>query len=774
MKISRRSLLKLGTVTGVAAGMGARWPFNAKVFGQGQGVAAAAEAAKMVPGACRVCGGNCGILGKVVDGRMVKIDGNPTNFNNRDGALCVKGNSGTKFEYDPDRVLYPLQRVGARGEGKFKRISWDEAREIVAEALTKYKETPEKVVFSGVINDYEPHNDFFKFFYGTPNMVGRGRSICDASKRRSTDITFGWEQHHNGYDFLNSKYIILWGRSISHGPHYAGTPRDIWEAKQKGAKVVVIDPRCQPDAGVFADEWVPIKAGTDMALALAMINVIVEEGLYDKEFVEKWTVGFDKLTAHIKQYTPAWAAGITGIPTATITAIAREFARTKPAYIDWQKGILFHSDAFQVGRAFNILMGITGNIDVPGGLVINVGAKKGTAVKFPTPPKRPGLTDSKKYPVVKSHMLFKIYEGILEDKVKVWFLNENNPLHSIPEPARLKGALESGKLELMVAFETHIGETAMYADLILPDATCYERWQVLGSRAVYPNMHVRTPIVAPLGEAKDFNEFILEVAKDMGYSDFAVTTIMKEYANLVLKNSADPEVAVLTVDAIKEMGGTWEKPSAAKYKKHLSKLSEAELAGTTVDEATGKVIKDGAAVGVMVDGVAYKGFNTPSKKFEIYSAQLAGWGYDALPTYVVPEGYKLDSEAEYPLRFVSYHGINTAQTNARTFNNPYLAEVRPENYLDINADTAARLGIRDGDLVEVLSAVGKVQVKAHITQGMQPDTVAMQHGFGHRTPDCKVANSRGASSNDVSRLLFDPIGGQVASNETLVKVRKIG
>lgn len=772
MKISRRGFVKLGTLTGAAMGLGSNWPFSAKVFGQGGGIAEAASTAQMVPGACRMCGGDCGILGKVVDGRLVKIEGNPKNFNTPDGALCIRGNAGTKFLYDPDRILYPLKRVGARGEGKFKRISWDEAKKILADALTKHKETPEKLVLAGVINDGEPHADLLKIAYGTPNGVGRGRSICDAPKRRATDLTFGWEQHHNGYDLKNSKYIILWGRSVAHGPHYAANAKDVWLAKQNGAKVVVIDPRCSPDAGVLADAWMPIKPGTDLALALAMLNVVVGEGLYDKDFVEKWTVGFDKLVDHVKQYTPEWAEGITGIPAATIREVARGFAASKPAYIDIQKGVLFHTDGFQACRAMNILMGITGNIDVPGGLVIFVGPKYGDAAKFPAVPKRPGLVDSKKYPVIKGGMYGWLYQDILNDKVKVLFVNESNPMHSIPEPDKLGQALKSDKLELIVVYDTHISETGMYADLVLPDTTCYERWQIMKSRAPYPNMHVRSAMVAPLGESKDLNEYLLEVFRMMGYD--VPTTSMKEWWELRLKKSPDPEIADLSFDKLMAMGGVWEKPGAMKYRKYAATLKEEQLKDTTVAE--NGVIKDknGTAIGIMKDGTAYVGFNTPSRMLEVYSSFLAEKGIDPLPAWTEPEGYKLDDPREYPLRFVSYHCINTSQTNFKTFNNPYLAEVRPENYLDINADTASKLGIKEGDMVEVVSAVGKVTVKAHLTQGMHPDTVAMQHGFGHRTPECKVADGRGASSNDVSRLLFDTVGGTIASNETLVKVRKLG
>lgn len=425
-------------------------------------------------------------------------------------------------------------------------------------------------------------------------------------------------------------------------------------------------------------------------------------------------------------------------------------------------------------RSIYILLGLTGNIDVKGGLVISQGAKKGSISKTPSLPKRPSITDGKKYPFVKGHMLHQVYKAIEAGKVKVWFLNENNPVMSIPEPEKLKKAMNSDKVELIVCFDTYISETGMFADLILPDTTCYERYQLLGSRANYPNITVRTPIVQPLGEARYVDDVMLELGKKLGYGEYLPVNNAKEACDARLQNSPDPEIAVLTVDKIVEMGGVWENPDAMKHKKYMGKLKPEQLEGTTV-EADGVIKdKDGKAIGVMVGDTAYKGFDTPSRKFEIYSKQLAEKGYDGIPTWKEPKGYTIDKESQYPLRLVSYHHIQTSQTRANTFNNPYLMELRPENFLEINADTAAKLGINDGDLVEVISAVGKASLKAYVTEGINPDTVAMHHGYGHWSPYTKVALDRGANSNHVSRLQFDPVGGVVASNETLVTVRRVG
>ncbi len=780
MKISRRNFLKAGAASGslmalTTAGCGVKLE-KADPTDEVSSSQEKVEPMKgeLIPGSCRMCGGDCGIVGRVVDGRLVKIEGNPKHFNTPGGALCVRGNSGTKFVYDPDRVLHPLKRVGERGEGKFEKISWDEATSMIVEKMEQYKSTPEKVAWSGVIKSGDAHHHVMNKLYGTPSMIGRGRSICDGSKRTAAQLTFGWEQHHMGYDFQNSKYIVLWGRSITNGPHYAATPKRLVEAKEKGAKVVVIDPRYTPDAAVYADEWLPVKPGTDTALALAMANVIISEGLYDKDFVDNWTIGFDKLVKHVEQYTPQWAEGVTGIPVEAITKIATDMATTKPAFIDIQKGVIFHTNGLQAIRSIYFLLGLTGNIDVEGGLVFSQGAKKGAISNPPAPPKRPGLWDSEKYPIVKGGMLHQFYKKINEDKVKVWFLNENNPIMSIPEPDRLKQAMQSEKIELIISLDTYISETGMYADLILPDATCYERYQLLGSRANYPTITVRTPLVQPVGESRYVDDVMIEIGKKLGYGQYLPVNSAKEAFDLRLKNSSVPEIAQLSIDKIvKEHTGFWENPKKLNYKKYAIKLQEAELAGTSVEDG---IVKDskGNAIGVMVGETAYKGFNTPSKKFEFYCQKLEDKGYDGIPTWKDPEGYTIDNATEYPLRLISYHHIQTSQTRCNTFNNPYLMELRPENYLEISTQTAAKLGIKNGDMVEVSSAVGKASLKAYVTEGIHPDTVAMQHGFGHWSPYTKVALKRGANSNHVSRLQFDPVGGVVASNETLVKVRRVG
>ncbi len=344
--ISRRDFLKLG---GAAAG--------ALVLGQfiPPQVAEAARASGLldatsngyIPSMCEMCVWRCGLLAKVEAGRVVKLEGNPEHPHSL-GNLCPRGQSGLMNTYDPDRVLTPLIRVGKRGEGLFRKASWEEALDLVARNMLdiKQKYGPEAMVFSTThcLSQFQFENLLNAF--GSPNY-GTQRSLCFNAMIVSNLMTYGMEEPDRQYDTL--KYIILTGRNLMEAISTSETSA-LSKAIDRGAKVIYLDPRFTKTAAKAA-EWLPIRPGTDLAFHLAMLNVIIGEGLYNRTFVSNYTFGFEKLPDVVARYTPDWAAGITGIPAETIQRIAREFAAAAPnalAHNGWRTSNFVNS--FQTER----------------------------------------------------------------------------------------------------------------------------------------------------------------------------------------------------------------------------------------------------------------------------------------------------------------------------------------------------------------------------------------------------------------------------------------
>ena len=364
--VSRRDFLKLG---GAAAGVLAVGAFMPPMAAQ-----AAREAGHLnaqgdgyIPSLCEMCVWRCGLLAKVKDGRVVKLEGNPDHPHSK-GKLCPRGQAGIMTTYDPDRVLTPLVRVGSRGEGKFRKASWDEALDIVADRMQKIKDVygPEAMVFSSTHNLSQTQFENLLYAFGSPNY-GTQRSLCFNAMVTAFQLTYGVEEPSR--DYTNVQYILLTGRNLAEAISNSETG-ELIEAIDRGAKLVYLDPRFTKTAAKAA-EWIPIRPGTDLAFLLAMIHVIVTERLGNCEFIKEFTVGCDRLPAHTAEYTPQWAEQITGVPAATIDRIAREFAAAKPnalAHPGWRTSNFINS--FQTERAIATLNAIVGNIFEPNGCLM--------------------------------------------------------------------------------------------------------------------------------------------------------------------------------------------------------------------------------------------------------------------------------------------------------------------------------------------------------------------------------------------------------------------
>jgi thiosulfate reductase/polysulfide reductase chain A len=318
---------------------------------------------------CDICPWRCGIVVKSVNGRVYKIDGNPQDPKSR-GMLCARGQGGVSFLYDPDRLKQPMIRTGERGEGKFRNATWQEALDYSAQKMLKIKEQygPESVAFFGHTSGDFWFTDYLSQAWGSPNSAKPSVSVCTSPREEAALITFGRSiGNHEPVDWDSTRCIVLIGTHIGEDARNT-MMQDLAKARANGAKLIVVDPRFS-SAAMKADHWLPIKPGADTALLLAWMNVLIAEKLYDAEFIQKWTVGFDQLAEHVKPFTPEWAAPITDLPVEQIRESAREMGRNRPqSVIVPGRHVVWYGNDTQRMRAVYIVNALLGAYGRPGGL----------------------------------------------------------------------------------------------------------------------------------------------------------------------------------------------------------------------------------------------------------------------------------------------------------------------------------------------------------------------------------------------------------------------
>ena len=318
---------------------------------------------------CDICPWRCGIIVQSVNGRVYKIDGNPQDPKSR-GMLCARGQAGVSFLYDPDRLKQPMIRTGERGENKFRNATWEEALDYAAQKMRKIKEQygPESVAFFGHTSGDFWFTDYLSQAWGSPNSAKPSVSVCTSPREEAALVTFGRSiGNHEPVDWESARCIILIGTHIGEDARNT-MMQDLANARAKGAKLIVVDPRFST-AAMKADYWLPIKPGADTALLLAWMNVLIAENLYDVEFIQKWTVGFDKLAEHVRSFTPEWAAPIADLPAEQIRESAREMGRNRPqSVIVPGRHVVWYGNDTQLMRAVYIVNALLGAYGRPGGL----------------------------------------------------------------------------------------------------------------------------------------------------------------------------------------------------------------------------------------------------------------------------------------------------------------------------------------------------------------------------------------------------------------------
>jgi thiosulfate reductase/polysulfide reductase chain A len=719
-EISRRNFLKLG---GAAASAFAVGQFIPPPVAQAARTIRSLDAngSGYISTMCEMCVWRCGVRAKVVEERVVKLEGNPEHPHSH-GRLCARGQSGLMNTYDPDRVLTPLIRVGQRGEGKFRPAPWTEALDYVAENMLKIKNTygPEAMVFSSTHNLSQPLFENLLYGFGSPNY-GTQRSLCFNAMIVANLITYGMEEPNRDYSQL--QYLILTGRNLTEAISTSETT-DLMDMIGRGAKVVYIDPRFTKTASK-ASEWCPIRPGTDLAFHLALINVIISEKLFNQSFVEQYTLGYDQLASAVTSYTPEWAAALTGLEADVIQRIAHEFAAAAPyalAHNGWRTSNFVNS--FPTERAITILNALVGNWGVT---MFPSAGEGGGGLGNPPQPAYPRISAQRldgvpwKYPFVplKIGVFQQMRDSIVEGQpypARGWFISRQNPVLSLPD--RQKTLDGFSKMDFIVTVDILMNDTGWFSDIVLPEASYLERFDPLvpmGER-----IFIRQPVIEPQGEAKSAMWIYKELGTRLGLGDFFQYTDEEDYLR--------QELAPLGVS-----------------------LDELRLRGYIDMPSSGETN-------------IYQ-WSTPSGKIEMFSAALQGQNFDPVPVWQEPPQPKSGE-------FYLLTGKVGQHTQFGTQNNQLLHKYEDVPRLWMAPDAAQNLGLKDWDLVEVTSPVGSVQVALQVTTAIRSDCVYLTPGFGHLSMGLRTAYGVGASDSQLHVTYVDPVSGGQALSQTFVSVKK--
>lgn len=836
--MTRREFIRLGAISGsILAGLGRvskvyalNGALRLKQGGRDFSPATRKER-RAIPSACWQCVARDAILCFVEDGRLVKIEGNPGSIRNR-GKICSKGQAGINQVYDPDRILYPMVRAGKRGEGKWRRISWDEGLdlliqggEIAGHRVKGLKDlleegTPEKLMFhygrlkasdSAIVKD-------FLTGYGTAT-IGNHTAICEGGKWTAQELT--WGKHYDVNDVENTNMILNFGCNFleAHTSHIQLYQRVIQAMYDRGVKLYTFDVRLSNTAAK-STEWIPIKPATDLAVVLAMCGVIMDGELYDRDFIETWTnVSPAQLKEHLGSYTPEWAEKISGVPASTIRALAVEYAKAKPGTCVSYRGAVAHYNGVETERTLKMLDALCGYINVKGGTNLGVGPKWHTpAVAGST--KKLGILDGFPgeiaYPTHHaSHQVLKMIKDGGYGRPDIYMIHCYNPVYVNGECQENIDILSDEKLvPFLVSVDAFLSESTALADLILPDVTYLERlsWDDMVSYEMVPEFYLRQPVIKPLGEVRQFQDVCIEIAGRLGI-DMPYSSTAEYVRQSCEKSGVDFDYLI--------RNGVWHDPAAKpRYLSHARKLEQEEYTGGDIlfDETTGvywnwkksgaKSREEALLGGYRATKNAYKGYVgqkigdtvcagfgpdkvNKSGKFEIYSELLAEKGFNPMPGWMPVPEYEHRKENELIL---SSYKVNV-QTHSRTQNCKWLTEIYHDNPALLNPLTAAHLGIRDGERIKVSSQVAEIHTRAKLTEGIVPGLIGISYHCGHweygRYASEKKSTelARGAEFDpDIKRKWWekngvhpnwiipnspDPISGQWRMNDTVVTVEKV-
>jgi len=728
---------------------------------------------KIIPTMCSShCAGVCLLKVHVKEGVITRIETDDGDGPQLRG--CLKGRAYRQRVYDPGRILYPLKRVGKRGEGKFERISWDEALDTVAGELKRVRETygsasilmvqmpGDHAVFStyGTIERLMNLSGGYTMFWGAPSFNAALYSAI---------FTYGtFETSNTRDDLLNSRLIILWGSNPADTVNGTNTCWYLARAREAGTRIVVVDPKFTDTAGTFADQWIPVRPGTDAAMLIAMAHVMITENLCDDQFLDRYTTGFERFKDYVLGVedgvpkTPEWAAAITGASSAVIEGLARDYATIKPAALLASNAPGRTAYGEQYHRAASTLSAMTGNIGIHGGQAAGV-FPAGPMSGFPysLPPLIAGLEllDFSPNPVEDGFPgrpqgilaeialgkdpqvhIAKFADALLLGKAggyhadyQLLYIKKCNYLNSLPNVNKIVKALH--RPEFIVVEEQVMTATAKFADIVLPVNTYMEREDMaFGDGLAY--IGKQNKIIEPLGESKSPLQISAELAERMGVEGF-----MEKSVDEMLRERAQMN-GILDYEKWSQEGVQW------------LDLPEPHVAFKQ-----------------QIEDPDNNPFPTPSGKIEIYSQQIADINNPEappIPTYIEPwEGINDPLAQKYPLQLVTTHFKR--RTNAQFDSVPWLRELQEQRVM-INSVDARSRNINDGDMVRVFNDRGEMMIRAHVTERIMPGVVDVPTGAWYDPDENGV--DRGGCANVLTKDVYSP-GGAYPYNTGLVEIEKI-
>lgn len=681
---------------------------QAKIPGEDTGI-------EVRPSICAICSPDkhCGLDCYVKDGQIIKIEGTQDHPYNH-GKLCTKGSSNRNYLYRKDRIQTPLKRVGERGEGKFEPISWDEAYKIIAENLNRIKETysPHSVVF------YSGHCKWYRFLlqrlaysFGSVNY-GTDDSNCAAATHLANAVTVG---RSAGPDLAHTNVFLGWNYSGYYSDHMS--VENVRKLKERGGKVIIIDTRYTPAAKNLADVFLHVNPGTDGALALGIANVIIENGWENKEYIEKYTYGFEEYKALAAKYPLDKVAKITGVTPEQIVEVARLYATNGPAATNYSACALTHRiNGFQTHRAVFCLAGITGNYDQPGGNLPIPQSWCHKPAGFTTREvefrmcRKPDAVrmGEGRFPIWDKYEHYQEYQAMtLQDSI---LHHEPYPIKAVfgmgmnlkmfPQTDAMVEAIK--KLDFFVDVDLFSGFTTRYADIVLPACTTMERSELKAYGGGY--FQYTKPVIPPLYESKSDANILCELAKVLGVDDPLLTAGHEACLDWIIEGTG------VTIAELKKAEGRPVKVASKPY-----------IPGSFIENGT----------------------TTPTGKFEFYSTSIASidpkYGLNPLPEYEDALFDQNDEETRTKYPFMLITGIRVPHTiHSRLHEVPWLRSLRPKPFIDVNKKDAAAMNIHDGDMMEVTSPYGRIRVMAHLTAKMKPGILHMTHGYSEANVNCLI------------------------------------
>ncbi|MCX6158708.1 MAG: molybdopterin-dependent oxidoreductase [Ignavibacteriae bacterium] len=719
MDVSRRKFLKIsGASLGLVAASSTIGGFVKKSNAFFENKSEDSKSVKKIPTYCDICFWKCGAIAYVRDGKLWKIEGNPDDPLSK-GRLCPRGTGGIGAHYDKDRLTSPLIRKNNRGEEEWVAVTWDEALTYIADKMQKIKSSygPESMAFfsHGIGGNFLKH--MIKA-YGSANIAAPSFAQCRGPRDVGFRMTFGEDiGSPERTDIENAKCLVLIGSHLGENMHNTQV-QEFAKMNGDGGVIIVADPRFSVAASK-AKYYLPVKPGTDIALVNAWMNVIVNENLYDKEYVDKYGFGFEQFKAEIQKYTPEWAYIETGVSPELIRDSAREMAKYKPAtLIHPGRHTTWYGDDAQRSRAIALLNALMGSWGRKGGFFYPVSMDV-PAYPYPEYPHsdKPKVDNpDKKYPFAHETLTTGIREATITGKpypVKGWLVYGTNLMQALPNRDETIKAIQN--LDLMVVVDVVPSEIAGWADVVLPEPVYLERYDDMNVEFFKePFVAIRQPVVEPPNEQKPNWWIAKKLAEKLGLGNYFPWNDIEEY-----------------------------------YKTRLTN------AGLSFDELKKKGIIKGKKQPIYFDEGVPDKFQTPSGKIEFYSLQLQEKGFDPVP--------KFNKQKEPPAgTFRLLFGRAPVHTFSKTQNNPLLYDMMSENEIWVNKDVANKYGLKSGDYVKLKNQDGVVsnKIKVKATERIRTDCVYMVHGFGHNAKKQTLAYGKGASDAGlITKYAVDPLMG---------------